>query len=153
MIGNRKYVISHVIPRYKIAYEKLYKSGLIERSNINFSKLDVANVNINNQEKTDDNNNSNSGNNLERLADADTVMKSNETETEKQKEKYYPYVSLEEILRNGSVIRPELFPSPPVNSIRYEWGKTTCKNVKGPITSSAKDVLNRKLLIPGKLYV
>ena len=60
---------------------------------------------------------------------------------------------MEEILRNGSVIRPELFPPPPAHSIRYEYGKTTCSSVNGTITATAKSVLKRKFLIPGLVYV
>lgn len=90
---------------------------------------------------------------LELCVDTGSTNVSGDSSTEKKEEKVYPFVSIEEIIRNGSVIRPELFPPPPVNSIRYEWGNTTCNNVQGTITSSAKDVLNRKLIIPARLFL
>ena len=105
-------------------------------------------------QQTPDNNSSSIGLfTMELCVDTGSTNSSDETTAEKKEEKFYPFVSIEEIIRNGSVIRPELFPPPPVNSIRYEWGNTTCNTVKGTITSSAKDVLNRKLIIPAHLFV
>lgn len=63
----------------------------------------------------------------------------------------YPYVSLQEILRNGSVVRPELFHKPAYQSIRYEWGKTTCQNVSAEVPNTTRLILNRKFITVNKM--
>ena len=63
----------------------------------------------------------------------------------------YPYVSLQDILRNGSVIRPELLHKPAYQSIRYEWGKTTCRNVSEIVPNTSRLILNRKLVAVNRM--
>ena len=152
-IDQKRYIISHVVPKYQETFQNLINSGLLDSSKFIFVKSNSKYGQTHNQQTPDDNSSSMVLSMLELGVDTGSTNGSGDSTTEKKEEKYYPFVSIEEIIRNGSVIRPELFPPPPVNSIRYEWGNTTCSNVQGTITSSAKDVLKRELIIPARLFL
>ena len=152
-IDQKRYVISHVVPKYQETFQNLINSGLLDSSKFIFARSNSKYGQKDNQQTPDGNSSSTELSTLELCVDTGSANVSGDSSTEKKEEKVYPFVSIEEIIRNGSVIRPELFPPPPVYSIRYEWGNTTCNNVQGTITSSAKDVLNRKLIIPARLFL
>ena len=150
---QKRYVISHVVPKYQETFQNLIKSGLLDNSKFSFAMSNTKYGQKDNQQTPDGNSSSTEPSTLELCVDTGSTNVSGDSSTEKKEEKVYPFVSIEEIIRNGSVIRPELFPPPPVNSIRYEWGNTTWSNVQGTITSSAQDVLNRQLIIPARLFL
>ena len=65
---------------------------------------------------------------------------------EERKPEVYPYVSTDEILRNGSVIRLHYYDNLPYNYVNYSYGSTFCQSYSKKIPETTANVLKRSFM-------